>query len=174
MKIKNGINIYFVFCMSPYTFIPALSIWPIPFSALIVAQQLLEFILSFPYVIFSKMCSILTLQCLQGMKISCLELRVASFGLNKMKYFSSKHSLHFPETGLKLLALPNIFHSSLYPMFLCLRDQTYLLSIVMHCVWSQSYVDRTFPWMFQLLTLCMILLSKCHSLLPCMNTQHFF
>ena len=39
--------------------------------------------------------------CLQAEKISDLELRLASFGLYRMKNFSVMHKMHFFVTGLK-------------------------------------------------------------------------
>ena len=39
--------------------------------------------------------------CLQFVKISCLEFRVAREGFNKILYFSLVHNLQMPVTGLK-------------------------------------------------------------------------
>ena len=51
--------------------------------------------------------------CLQAPNISCLLLRVDSWGLVIMMNFSRVQRLHTPEMGLKGWALPNIFHFKL-------------------------------------------------------------
>ena len=68
--------------------------------------------------------------CLQLLKNSDLALRVAPAGLNIIKYFSLRHSRHWPVDGLYPLLLAITSHLTVWAMLLFFKSQTWVLKVV--------------------------------------------
>ena len=93
-----------------------------------------------PFVCF-RVCFLL---CLQELKTSSLEFKVASCGLYIIQYFSRRQSLQTPVTGLKPFALPKTFQLNSYGIYASFRNQMYLLSIVLFMFFILWYfVDKS-------------------------------
>ena len=83
--------------------------------------------------------------CLQAEKISDLELRLASFGLYRMKNFSVMHKMHFFVTGLKegRLVLRNFQVSFGFSPAVFWKSNTSVLGSKTTVLSPETYISET-------------------------------